>query len=408
MNLIKKYCLALVLVLMSCPLSTAHREPALLLVSFDGFRADYLSRAETPNFDKLVNNGVLSEGLIPVFPTKTFPNHYALVTGLYPENNGLVGNNMYDPVMDDYYSIGNRNAVENPEWYEGEPIWNTVEKQGKKAGTMFWVGSEAPVQGMRPTYWKKYDRDMSNEARIDSVIAWMSYPEEEKRIDLGTLYFSFVDDAGHYFGPDSPEVVSAIQKADSLVGYLMDKLVDAGLDGKVNVLIVSDHGMIGLSPERLLILDDLINMEDVNVISYSPVIGLNPVEGKKQEVYQSLKQNEQHYTVYLREELPERYGLKNHRRTPDILLVADPGWTIAERDYVNSRSGEYPTGGTHGFDNKDPRMHALFIGYGPDFKEGYKAGTFENVHVYELMCYLLGLEPSPNDGNLKEVSDMLR
>ncbi len=407
MNLMKRYSLFLVLILIACTPSTEQKEPALLLISFDGFRADYLSKAETPNFDKLVKQGVTSEGMIPVFPTKTFPNHYAMVTGLYPENNGLVGNNMYDPVMDEYYSIGNRDAVENPEWYEGEPIWNTAEKQGKKAGTMFWVGSEAPIQDMRPTYWKRYDGDMPNEARIDSVIKWMSYPEE-KRIDLGTLYFSFVDDAGHYYGPDSPEIVAAIQKADSLVGYLMDKLAGEGLAGNVNVLIVSDHGMIGLSPERLVLLDELISLDDVDIITYTPVIGINPAEGKTREVYQDLKQKEEYYTVYLREELPERYGLKNHRRTPEILLVADPGWTIAEQAYVNSRSGEYPTGGTHGFDNLDPRMHALFVGYGPNFKEGYKTGTFANIHLYELMSFLLGVEPSPNDGNLEEVSDMLR
>ncbi|HKK24367.1 MAG TPA: ectonucleotide pyrophosphatase/phosphodiesterase, partial [Gracilimonas sp.] len=156
----------------------------VLLISFDGFRYDYLSKTETPNFDELVNGGVISEGLIPIFPSKTFPNHYAIATGLYPENNGFVGNNMYDPEMDAKFAIRNRDAVENPDWYQGEPIWNTVEKAGKNAGTMFWVGSEAPIQDIRPTFWKQYNELMGDSARIDSVIKWMTL-DNENEVDLG-------------------------------------------------------------------------------------------------------------------------------------------------------------------------------------------------------------------------------
>ncbi len=400
--MIRAKLIAFLILLCSC----IQKDHQLILISFDGFRADYLSKAETPNFDMLVSEGVISEGLIPVFPTKTFPNHYAIATGLYPENNGVIANNMYDPVMDARYRISDRAAVENPEWYEGEPIWNTVEKQGKKAGTMFWVGSEAPIQDMRPSYWKPYDGDVPDSARIDSVLKWMTYPEE-KRIDFGTLYFSFLDDAGHWYGPDSEEVIEAIQRADSLIGYLVNELKVKGLWGNTNIMIVSDHGMSSLSKDRLIILDDLIKVEDVDIISYSPAVQMNVKEGKFDEVYSSLKANESHYNVYKREDIPDRYRLKNHRRVSQILMVADRGYTINTRAYVNSRSN-YPSGGTHGFDNNDPEMHAIFIGAGPDFRKGLKVEAFENIHLYELMAWLLNVEPSHNDGDLEKVFGMLK
>lgn len=394
--------LLVIILLCSC----ARQDHQLILVSFDGFRSDYLTKAETPNFDALVSGGVTSEGLIPVFPTKTFPNHYAIATGLYPENNGVIANNMYDPVMDARYRISDREAVENPEWYEGEPIWNTVEKQGKKAGTMFWVGSEAPIQNMHPTYWKIYDGDVPDSARIDSVLKWMTYPKE-KKVDLGTLYFSFLDDAGHWYGPESQEVVQAIQRADSLMGYLMSELKTKGLWENTNIIIVSDHGMSALSKDRLVILDDLIDVQDVDIISFSPAVQMNVKEGKLDEVYSSLKANENHYKIYKRDDIPDRYHLKNHRRVSQLLMVADRGYTISTKSYVDSRPN-YPSGGTHGFDNNDPEMHALFIGSGPGFKKGLKVKAFENIHIYELIAYLLNIEASANDGDINKIFDMLK
>lgn len=394
--------LLVIILLCSC----ARQDHQLILISFDGFRSDYLTKAETPNFDALVSGGVTSEGLIPVFPTKTFPNHYAIATGLYPENNGVIANNMYDPVMDARYRISDREAVENPEWYEGEPIWNTVEKQGKKAGTMFWVGSEAPIQNMHPTYWKIYDGDVPDSARIDSVLKWMTY-SKEKKVDLGTLYFSFLDDAGHWYGPESEEVVHAIQRADSLMGYLKSELKVKGLWENTNIIIVSDHGMSALSKDRLVILDDLIDVQDVDIISFSPAVQMNVKEGKLDEVYSSLKANENHYKVYKRKDIPDRYHLKNHRRVSQLLMVADRGYTISTKSYVDSRPN-YPSGGTHGFDNNDPEMHAIFIGSGPGFKKGLKVKAFENIHIYELIAYLLDIEASANDGDINKIFDMLK
>jgi predicted AlkP superfamily pyrophosphatase or phosphodiesterase len=398
----KNFLLALsVLLLFGC--SPEKVQPQLLLISFDGFRADYLTKTETPNFDRLIKNGVTAEGLIPIFPTKTFPNHYAIATGLYPENNGLIGNNMYDPEMDARYSMGNREAVENPDWYLGEPIWNTVEKAGKKAGTMFWIGSEAPIQNMRPSHWKSYDGSIPNEARIDTVLKWMT--REQDPVEFGTLYFSFVDSQGHRYGPDSEEVIEAIEQADELVGYLMEKLES---NESINLMIVSDHGMIEVSPSKKVTLDDFIDVNKIEIIAYSPALMFN-VEGEgEQEVFESLKKNEENFKVYLKEDIPDRYHLKNNSRVPEILMVADEGYTINTKQFFESRGSDYPSGGAHGFDNANPKMDAIFVAYGPAFNEEVKLGRFENIHLYEVMAKILNIEPAPNDGNFDAVSEILK
>ena len=398
--------LLLLSLFVACSPSGKKEHAKLLLVSFDGFRADYLQKTETPNFDTFVRTGVKSEGLIPVFPSKTFPNHYAIAVGLYPENNGLVGNSMYDSTLALSYSIGNREQVENPAWYLGEPIWNTVEKNGLKAGTMFWVGSEAPVQDMRPTHWKKYDGNMPDSARIDTVVKWLT-SGDDKEVDFGTLYFSFVDSKGHRYGTESEEVIEAIQYADDLMGYLATRMKDEGLFGDTNVIILSDHGMTDLSKDRLVFVDDLIDMEEVDIIATSPVVMMNVKGDNVEEIYSALKENEDHYSVYTRENLPERFHLKNNDRVPEITMIADLGHTISTHQYVDSRS-DYPSGGTHGFDNQEKEMHALFVAFGPDFKKGYSMDTFENIHIYELMTHLMGIPSAGTGGDLNEVKEMLR
>lgn len=397
----------LVFITISFITSCRQQEPnKLLLISFDGFRADYLAKTETPNFDSLVESGVTSEGLIPIFPSKTFPNYYAIATGLYPENSGFIANVMHDPESGEIFTMRNREAVENPAWYKGEPIWNTAEKQGVKAGTMFWVGSEAPIQNMRPTHWKIYDEALPDSARVDTVVKWLS-SGDSLEVDFSTLYFSFVDTEGHRHGPDSEEVISAIKRADDLIGYLLKRLEEEGLTEQTNLLIVSDHGMAELSRERIIVLDDFIDIKDVDILEGSPSMMMNVAEDKLDEVYASLKKNEKHYSVYKKADIPDRFHLKNNARTPDLLMVADLGYTINTKEFFDSRP-EAPSGGTHGFDNKEKEMHALFVASGPDFRKGLKVPAFENVHLYELMAHLLNLDAAETDGHLDSVAVMLR
>ena len=402
----KSLLLLISIILLGCTHTTKNANSnKLLLISFDGFRADYLLNTETPNFDKLAESGVLGKGLIPIYPSKTFPNHYAIATGLYPENNGFIANVMYDKELDLSFSMGDREQVENPHWWLGEPIWNTVEKEGKKAGTMFWVGSEAPVQNMRPTFWKQYDGSINNKERIDTVLHWMTL-ETEKQIDFGTLYFSFVDSQGHRNGTESEEVIDAIEEADKLMGYLISEMNAKGLLETTNIMIVSDHGMMDVSKERLVLLDDYINTEYIDIIEGSPSLMMNVEDGKLEEVYTSLKKNENHFKVYKKEDIPERFHIKNNPRTPELLLVAELGYTISTNNYVSSR-GNYPSGGAHGFDNMEKEMWALFVANGPNFKKGFEMEPFENIHLYELMSHLLNIKSAGSDGNLEAVSIML-
>lgn len=401
-------CLAITFLNVDC---TSVEQPAqkpeqVLLISFDGFRYDYLEFEETPHFDSLVANGVISEGLIPVFPTKTFPNHYSIATGLYPENTGLVANTMYDPEFEAWYRISDRRAVENPEWYGGEPIWNTAEKQGLKAGTMFWVGSEAPIQDMRPGYWKIYDESMTEESRIDTVVKWMSYPNG-KAVHFATLYFELVDAAGHNHGLQSDSLKAAIRKADRLLGYLKQNLREEGKWETINLIIVSDHGMVDLSADKTIRLDSIIDMENVERITWDPLTMIQPKEGKTEELYKALKENENHYRVYRKEDLPDRYHLKNHRRVPDLLVIADLGYTLLNESFRDRFLQNLPAA-THGYDNAEKEMHAFFAAHGPAFRSGEVLPSFQNIHIYELLNHLLGTEPAPNDGSLDSVKTVLR
>ncbi len=377
----------------------------VLLISFDGFRYDYLTKTNTPNFDSLVEQGVISEGLIPIFPTKTFPNHYAIATGLYAENHNLISNSMIDEDLGLRYRIRDRAQVENPVWYGGEPIWNTIEKNGKKAGTMFWVGSEAPIQGIRPTFWKRYNGNMEGLARIDSVLKWMTLGNE-KEIDFGTLYFSETDDFGHMYGPDSEEIKQAIQNADSLVGYMIQQMKEKNLWDITNVVVLSDHGMSAISRDKIIVLDDYIDVESIDIISTSPSLMMNIISGDVNQVYEKLKSADEPMQVYTRDNLPERFRLKESRRVPDLVVIPDIGYTVDTKLVFEMRQN-YPSGGNHGFDNQEKEMHAILLMRGPSFKKGIQMPEVENIHIYELLVHLLGIESAGTDGSLQPFMDVL-
>lgn len=381
------------------------RPSKTLLISFDGFRYDYLDKAATPHFDSLAASGVRAN-LIPVFPSKTFPNHYSIATGLYPEHTGFVGNTMYDPEWDEWYRISDRKAVENGKWYGGEPIWNTLEKQGVRTATMFWVGSEADIQGMHPTHWKTFDESMPFKARIDTVVKWLSDPESPV-VDFATLYFNEPDHMGHTYGPQSDSVKAAVKQADQLIGYLKDRMQQKHLWQTTNIIVVSDHGMAELSGDKLIELDTIIDMANVKRTIWGPMTMVQPKEGKMQQVYNALKSHADHYEVYKKEEIPERYHLKKSRRVSDIIIVAELGYTILDQKSKKRFLDSLP-GGTHGYDNQNKEMQALFLARGPAFRENAELGSFQNIHIYELINHLMGTDPATNDGSLDSVKVLLK
>ncbi len=377
----------------------------VLLISIDGFMNEYIERNETPNFDRFLANGVQAEHLIPVFPTKTFPTHWSIATGLYTENHGIIANSFYDFELEARFSFGPPDSTPNDErWWGGEPIWITAEKQGLTSATFFWPGSEATISGMQSTRWVDYDGSVPDSTRIDSVMAWMN-PGGDVQADFGTLYFSFVDSRGHAYGPNSAEVDQAVIEMDGLLGYLLDSIDENNLGNRINIILTSDHGMAELSDEKIIYLDDIIDLQNVEIIDWTPVALIKPNEGKTDEVYNAIKQNEENYRVYLREELPERFHFRNHYRIPEIIMIADIGYSITSRPFFESRG---INAATHGYDNLEPEMLTFFAANGPDFKTGVRVPEFESVHIYELMAHLLNLTPAPNDGSLEEVRNLLR
>jgi predicted AlkP superfamily pyrophosphatase or phosphodiesterase len=375
-------------------------EPYVVMLSVDGFRWDYHDKVETPNLDYIAETGVKAKSLKPAFPTKTFPNHYSMATGLYPDHHGIVLNSFYDDDMDKYYEIRNREAVENPDFYDGEPIWVTAENQNVISASYFWVGSEAAVNGVSPTYWKKYDHSFPFEQRIDSVIAWLQLPEKE-RPHLILWYIHEPDNIGHHFGPDSKEIEDCVVYLDSLIGVFITKIEELPNNENINIIITSDHGMCAISKERTVYLQDYVDNEWIDIIQgYNPNYNIKA----KQEFYDTLYtvlKSIPHIKAWKSNEVPKRLHYGTHPRVMDFVVLADSSWSVR---LEGERSKD---GGTHGYDNGNSDMHAIFYAFGPDFKKGYIQSTFNNVDLYPLIANILSLEPAKTDGKYENVKMML-
>jgi predicted AlkP superfamily pyrophosphatase or phosphodiesterase len=379
---------------------------SLVLISIDGFGADYINRPHAAQLRTLAQRGVRAKWMTPVFPSKTYPNHYTIATGLWPEHHGVVSNTMWDSTIGYRFEISSERAVSDSRWWGGEPIWVTAERQGRRAAAFFWPGTEAAIGDVRPTWWRRYDARVPNADRIRQVVDWLSLPPDSAPA-LVTLYFGEVDWHSHEFGPDAPQTDSAIARVDSALGALVDGIATRGLAGRVNLVVVSDHGMAPVAEERTIYLDDYLDLSDVEVIDWSPVAALAPRgSADAGDLYQRLKDRHPHLTVYRRDEIPERFHYRAHPRIAPIIALADDGWLITT--HVRAATAHRHERGSHGYDPALPSMRALFAADGPAFRDGAVIAPFGNVHVYELLCEVLGLRPAPNDGTLDSVRAMLR
>lgn len=377
-------------------------QPTVILVSIDGFRADYIDKIETPNLHSLIERGTRAKYMIPSFPTKTFPNHYTIVTGLYPAHHGIVANTIYDPESDAWFKMEDRAAVADAKWWGGEPIWVTAEKQGVKAAPLAWPGALAKEMGIAPSYnmdWKDVKKVTDP---VDKALSLLDLPAHERPRFL-TVYFNVVDDAGHDFGPLSPELRAAVHVADDAIGSLLQGLRERGIEDRVNILVVSDHGMTPISPNRVVSLDGYLDLKNVLVVDGSPVLALRPKDGNAQALYERAKKIP-HAKAYLASNVPERWHYRENPRIAPVIVLADDGWTLASKEYV----AKHPVkNGNHGFDNKTKNMRAIFLAAGPDFQKK-KLKPFPNIDVYSLLCYLLNLTPAPNDGSLEVFKPVLK
>jgi predicted AlkP superfamily pyrophosphatase or phosphodiesterase len=390
-----------VIIFSACSKLRSERDkPYVVMVSLDAFRWDYDSIYGTPVLDDIARKGVTATRLIPSFPTKTFPNHYTIATGLYPDHHGLVNNSFYAPDLDLVYRIGDRAMVSNGAFYGGEPVWVTARKQGMKSASFYWVGSEAPVQGIQPDYWKPYDDEVPFGDRVDTVLKWLSMPIN-KRPHLVTLYFEEPDAVSHGYGPVSPETAAMVRSLDSLIGVLRTGLGKLPNAADINLIVLSDHGMTEVDNSRYNYIFDTLPQRMVKrIYGGNPVWAIEPAEGKSDSLL-ILLNVQRGMKAWKRNELPVHLHYGTHLRIPEILLVADPGWTAGLRPEPRG-----DTRGDHGYDWRCRDMHSIFYAEGPAFKKGFSVDTLYNVDIYNIVTGVLGLVPAPNDGNPERIAPL--
>jgi len=390
---------ALVLALAPRGAAGQGEHPLVVVVGFDGFRRSYFDRDSLPVLHALAREGVVADAMIPSFPSVTFPNWYAMATGLYPEHSGIVNNSFYDPGFHAAFRISDSTARQG-RWYGGDPIWNTAIRQGHRVGTMFWVGSDAGVAGTHPTYWRAFDRHVPFDDRVAQVLDWIDLPAGQ-RPDLVMVYFEEPDHTGHEDGPDGPATAAAAARVDSVLGRLVAGLRSRGLFDRVNLVVLADHGMAATAPDRRIYLSDVVDSGSVRVESLSPLLLISPVDGDVAGLRRRLSRLP-HLSVWPKAGLPARFHYGDNARITPLVGLVDVGWTLepARGDTLRGR-------GNHGYDNADSTMAALFVARGPAFRAGARLGAFPNIDVYDLIAHLVGVRPAPNDGTLDAFAGVL-
>ena len=414
----RRFPLALVLLIAALLLPAAHataqapetRAPVTILISIDGFHPDYLRRGHSPRLDALAAGGT-SAAMRPSFPTKTFPNHWTIVTGQRPDRHGIVGNRMEDEARPG--ELFTMRSLDPFWWNATAPIWVEAERAGIPTATMFWPGSDVAWGGQRiegrpdamaggtyPRHWQHFDQTVTDAQRVEAVLGWLRNPAAVRPRFI-TLYFDTVDTVGHHFGPRDPRTAAGVAQVDHAIGMLVDGL--RALGQPVNLVIVADHGMAETSPDRIIPLDRLAAPSDYRVIEHGPYAALAPRPGREAALAAALLRPHPHMQCWRRSEIPARFHYGANPRVPPFICLAETGWLIEPRvpETMNDR-------GAHGFDHEAPEMAALFIAHGPAFRTGAVLPSFDNVDVYPLLARLVGVIPHPHDGNPATLAAALR
>jgi alkaline phosphatase D len=381
----------------------AQSQHYVVLVSLNGFRWDYAKRDGAAHLLALGKQGVWApEGMLPSYPSLTFPNHFTIVTGLYPEHHGLVANGFYDETRQARYAISDPQALADGTWYNGIPLWSLAESQGMRTACFFWPGSEAKIAGFRPTWYLHFDDKIDDTARIQQVLAWLRLPAAE-RPHFITLYYAEPDHEGHEFGPDAAETKAAVLKVDGLVGKLKAGLDATGLP--IDLVVVSDHGMVKVQGGWIT----LDQFADLNGFETAGALLYGKTEEDRARVYNQLKKASSQFVVYRRKDVPADLNYNQNPRAGDPVVVATGPYAIRAHAPPAGKEDRPPTLGMHGFDpRKLPQMKASFFAAGPDIIEGKTVAPFENVNLYPWLAHLLGLTPPKNDGSLNVLAGTLR
>lgn len=407
--------LSLLIVVLSPLLGAQDKTPYVVLVSLDGFRYDYAQRDQSKNFLEIARTGAKAQALIPSFPAVTFPNHISIATGLYPGHHGIVANTFWDPERNSQYSMA-RSATDST-WYRANPIWVAAEQQHVKTATMFWPTSDAEINGVRPSYWALYDGKVPDTERIRRVLEWLHLPAD-RRPHLVTLYFSDADDAGHHFGPDSPELHQTVARLDDLIGQLWQGLKATGLP--INLILVSDHGMEQM--KGVVNISDGCDLSKVRVVGEGAMsLIYAPDPALREQIYGCLRKesrneikgmlgapdaNDAHspaFDVYRLSETPRRWHYTNPRAGDLIVLAREPvELSTTPRDKPLDQ-------GRHGLDvTQFPNMRGIFYAVGPTIRPGVTIPQFENVNIYPFIAQILNLKiPAGLDGSPKVLNKIL-
>lgn len=401
---------ALPLVRVESGANSAEAEKAhyVVLVSLDGFRWDYARRDGATNLLALGKKGVWApEGMLPSYPSLTFPNHFSIVTGLYPEHHGLVANNFFDESKQARYSMSDSKAVSDGSWYSGVPLWSLAESQGMRAACLYWPGSEAEIAGHRPSWYAIFDTKVQasgevEQARIDNAVALLRLPADQ-RPHLIAIYFSEPDHEGHEFGPDAPQTKAAVLKMDGLIGKLKAALDQTKLP--IDLVVVSDHGMVKVQGGWINLdkLADLSGFETAGALLYGKT------EEDRVRVYNQLKKASSQFMVYRRKNVPAGLDYNQNSREGDPIVVATGPYAIRAHAPPEGKPDSPPNAGMHGFDpHIVPEMKASFFAAGPDIVAGKTVETFENVNLYPWIAHMLGLHTPKIDGTLNVLAGTLR
>ena len=396
--------------------------PTTILISLDGFRADFLGRNLTPALNSFIASGISPQYMLPSFPSLTFPNHFTLVTGLYPESHGIVGNTFWDPeLQEEFYYTDPARSMQS-KWWTAEPLWVTAESQGVRSAIHMWPGSEAHIPPIEPTYLDRFNETEALIRKVDRLLGLLDLPGDgddvpglgpDRRPQLIAAYVPNVDADGHLYGPNSTEIRSTISDVDSMLALLMEGLYARNLTEIINVVIVSDHGMATTSTDRLIQFENIVDMNLVNHIDGWPLRGLRVKDPEKNlpimfDRLMGAATRDKHFDVYTRETMPERYHFRNNDRIAPLWIVPKAGWAVVGKEEFDvmeavASGKEYHPKGLHGYDHEHPLMRSIFVARGPAFPHmpNSRVPVFQNIEVYNIVCDSLGIEPRPNNGTLR-------
>jgi len=380
----------------------------LLLISFDGFRYDYLTMypKETRNLQNLAKLGLKAKYTNSQYITKTFPNHWSIVTGLYEDSHGIINNYFYDPKFNSTFEY----SIDDKYW-SGEPIWHTFEKQTKKrAAVYYWPGSE--VSKFAPSYYiAPYNSDVPYKSRADQTLKWL----RDINIGFMALYVNEPDSSGHKHGPKSEEVRQAILKVDDLLGYILLEVLNNPTKYKdLNIIVTSDHGMTELSKNKNILLEKYFSKEEMEIfepqyvdITTGAYVWCDESTAMKYNCdyfYKKIKNLKiENLIIYKKHEIPKKLHYSDNYRIPPIYILTVSPWQVHLKKPKKYLKGQ------HGFLPTENEMHPIFIATGKKFiKSKDILDPFSNIHLYELFCKVLEIDPAPNNGTFSVVEHLLK